>query len=512
MSRSTASSRPYTAAEYLESLDDGRSVLVHGDSVRNVAEHPAFTRTARMFARLYGALHDRKRRETLTTPTDTGSGGRTHRYFKVTRTPEELVAARDAIAEWARLTFGWFGRTPDYKAALLATMGANAEFYGEYRENALRWYAKAQERVMFLNHAFVNPPVHGSKSMNGQGLKIRVVRENSRGLVVSGAKGIATGAMFTHCCFVGHVGPPPADKASSPTFIVETNSPGLQMVCRPSYELNSSLADSPFDHPLSSRLDENDAVLVFNKVLIPWENVLIYDPVTSVKLMDASGFRPRAQLHTCTRLAVKLEFIVAAVLQALEDTSDLSSIPVQERLGELIGWRNLFRALSDAMVHSPVITERGVVQPNLHYGNVSRMMAQEIYPRLRSTVAQLLGTNLIYGFSHVKDLEVGQMRDSVTRYLRGNGRVTSEARQKILRVVWDCVNSEFAARQELYELLHMGTPAAQRVRNLFDASLENDLASGVELIGEFMSEYDTEGWTAPDLMDAQPAVSRRRAR
>ena len=60
----------------------------------------------------------------LTTPTKTGTGGFTHRFYKATKNAEELVAARDAIAEWARLTYGWVGRSPDYKAAFLAARGA----------------------------------------------------------------------------------------------------------------------------------------------------------------------------------------------------------------------------------------------------------------------------------------------------------------------------------------------------------------------------------------------------
>ena len=87
--------------------------------------HPAFRNTVRMIARLYDALHDPARKDILTTETDTGSGGYTHRFYKGSRNAEELVAARDAIAEWARVSYGWIGRSPDYKAAFLATLGAN---------------------------------------------------------------------------------------------------------------------------------------------------------------------------------------------------------------------------------------------------------------------------------------------------------------------------------------------------------------------------------------------------
>src|SRR6202034_2204020 len=109
--------RPFTGAEYIASLKDEREVYINGERVKDVTTHPAFRNSVRSLARLYDALHDPKTQDVLTCPTDTGSGGFTHRYFRVARSPEELKAQQLAIAEWARLTYGWMGRTPAYKAA-----------------------------------------------------------------------------------------------------------------------------------------------------------------------------------------------------------------------------------------------------------------------------------------------------------------------------------------------------------------------------------------------------------
>src|ERR1700723_491912 len=151
--------RPFTGAEYIESLRDGREVYIDGERVADVTTPPAFRNAIRSVARLYDALHDPKTKDALTCPTDTGSGGYTHKFFRVARSPEELKGQQQAIAEWARLTYGWMGRTPDYKAALMNTLGANAEYYGQFAGNARAWYKRAQESVLFMNHAIVNPPV-----------------------------------------------------------------------------------------------------------------------------------------------------------------------------------------------------------------------------------------------------------------------------------------------------------------------------------------------------------------
>src|SRR5262249_36157753 len=128
-----------------------------------VTTHPAFRNAAASVAKLYDALHAAASKDVLTTVTDTGSGGYTHRFFKAARAREDLIAQRDAIAAWARITYGWMGRSPDYKAAFLNPLGVNAEFYGKFAANARAWHTRAQEAVLYVNHALVNPPIDRSK-------------------------------------------------------------------------------------------------------------------------------------------------------------------------------------------------------------------------------------------------------------------------------------------------------------------------------------------------------------
>ena len=138
MTQTAGLSRPFTGTEYIESIRDGREIYIYGERVKDVTTHPAFRNTTRMIARLYDALHDEKKKSVLTTPTD--NGGFTHKFYMPSRSVEEMVGARDAIAEWARLSYGWIGRSPDYKAAFLATLGANADFSKPYDVNARRWF------------------------------------------------------------------------------------------------------------------------------------------------------------------------------------------------------------------------------------------------------------------------------------------------------------------------------------------------------------------------------------
>src|SRR6202453_1658168 len=182
--------RPFTGAEYLESLRDGREIYVYGERVKDVTTHPAFRNAARSIARLYDALHDDKTKGVLTVPTDTGSGGYTHKFFPAARSREDLVAQRDALARWARMSYGWMGRSPDYKASLMNTLGANYDFYGKFADNAKAWYRRAQENVLFMNHAIVNPPVDRPKPVDEvKDVFITIQKETAAGIYISAARG-----------------------------------------------------------------------------------------------------------------------------------------------------------------------------------------------------------------------------------------------------------------------------------------------------------------------------------
>src|SRR4029453_18126545 len=100
-------SRPFTGAEFLESLRDARAVYINGERVRDVTTHPAFRNSARSIARLYDSLHDPPQRERLTTVDPFGI--RTHRFFAPSYSAAELAAAREAIADWAKLSYGFMG-------------------------------------------------------------------------------------------------------------------------------------------------------------------------------------------------------------------------------------------------------------------------------------------------------------------------------------------------------------------------------------------------------------------
>src|SRR5437870_4685832 len=388
---------PYTGKEFLESLDDGREVWIYGERVKNITTHPAFQNCARMLARLYDALHDDHQRgqHVLTEPTEWG--GFTHRYFRAPTTVEEQVAGRDAIAAWARLTYGWLGRSPDYKAAFLGTLGANAEFYAPYQENARRWYRYSQERVPFINHA----------------------------------------------------------------------------------------------------------IFVMDDVFVPWEDVFVHADVEKANnFFPRTGFLPRALIHGCTRLAVKLDFITGLLIKATEITGTRSFRGVEANIGEVIAWRNMIWGLSDAMAKSADPWTGGCILPAMEPAVAYQVLAPEAYVQIKNLIEKTVASGLIYLNSHARDFKTADLRKYLDLYLRGSGGVDAVERVKLMKLLWDAIGTEFGGRHELYEINYSGSHEEIRRYALFGALASGQYDRWKQFAETCMAEYDLDGWKTKDLVNS----------
>lgn len=489
--------RPFTGAEYLESLRDGREVWIYGERVRDITKHPAFRNAAVSISKLYDALHDDQLKTKLTTETDTGSGGYTHRFFRYARSREDLFAQRDAIAEWAKLTYGWMGRSPDYKASFTNTLGANPDFYGKFADNARAWYKRVQESVVFINHALVNPPIDRHKAADEvKDVYINITKETDAGIYVSGAKVVATSSALTHYNFLGqNLSAEISDDSLAAMFIAPMDTPGVKLICRPSYELAAAATGSPFDYPLTSRFDENDAIFIFDNAFIPWENVFCHRDIEMLKIFyPRSGFLNGFTFQGCTRLAVKLDFIIGLVQKALRASGTDDFRGVQVLVGEMIGWRNVFWALTDAMAGAPDRWVDGAVLPSGNASVAYRILASEAYPAVRGIIEKIVASGLIYLPSSALDFKNPYIDTYLKRFVRGSNGIDYKHRIKIMKALWDAIGSEFGARHELYERNYFGNHEAIRIQALMHAKGTGKLAAMEDLAAAAMAGYDENGW------------------
>ncbi|GIG90432.1 4-hydroxyphenylacetate 3-hydroxylase family protein [Plantactinospora endophytica] len=452
-----------TGEQYLDALRDGREVWLDGEPVKNVTRHRAFRNTARSIAHLYDLTHDPAHLDTLTVQTEDGT--RIHRAFQIPRDHDDLVARRRAFKLWSEASYGFLGRSPDYMAAGIAGFTALPQVFAgtafDGRDNLAAYHRRMSTGDLYQAFTITNPQIDRTRTASEQeenDLYLRVVKEQDGGIVVRGAKMIGTAAIFGDEVIVGTIEPlAPQDVEYALSFSVPLDTPGVRFVSRTSYEAG---ARSVFDNPLSSRFDENDALLVCHDVFVPWERVLVYrDVEASLRQWWATPAYNNFVHQAATRFWTKLEFLAGLAILIAKSNNTYQLPPVQTQLGRLLGWVNVARSMLIAAETEYEQVDGGVggVMINPEIASAHRAMAGDIYPKALAEVKLLAGGGLIQLPASGYDLRHPDLGPVLAKYVRSPGH-PAEARIKLLKLAWDALGSEFASRHEQYERFYHGAP------------------------------------------------------
>jgi 4-hydroxyphenylacetate 3-monooxygenase len=108
------------------------------------------------------------------------------------------------------------------------------------------------------------------------------------------------------------------------SFAIPMNAKGLKILSRKSYEEG---AISVFGNPLASRFDENDAVLYFDDVKVPWDRVFVYRNVTMCqRQFHATPAHVFQNYQSQIRLMVKMRFLVGVAKRIVRQTASPASL------------------------------------------------------------------------------------------------------------------------------------------------------------------------------------------
>ena len=252
-----------TGRQYLSGLQEQeREIWLGGERVENVTTHPGLRNGARAIAALYDMQHDPKLRDEMTYVSPT-TGDRVGLSFIIPRTRENLEKRRAMMLNWARTTCGMMGRSPDFMNVTYAAWAGAADYFAqgqgrpEFAENMRRYYEYIRENDLTLTHSLIN--LQRSRTISGvfnleEGTALQVIRETDAGIVVRGARILATlGPLADE---IGVYSPRMArhTETHSPfavSFAIPCGTPGLRFLCRESFDLGRS----HFDHPLGSRFE-----------------------------------------------------------------------------------------------------------------------------------------------------------------------------------------------------------------------------------------------------------------
>jgi 4-hydroxyphenylacetate 3-monooxygenase len=480
-----------TGESHLESLRDGRKVYLFGETVEDVTSHPAFCNATASAARLYDFQSDPENLERMTFRSP-ATGDLVSRAWQLPASYEELVQRREALTAWAETHAGFMGRSPDHVASCISGMYMGIEVFEAFdrkRAQVLReYYEYARDRDLFLTYVIINPQADRSKNPHEQkdtSLTAHLCDQDSEGITVKGAKMLGTSSIMANEVFVTSIQPlAPGDEAYALSFVVPLNAKGLKLLSRKSYEMASG---SCFDYPLSNQFDENDAVLYFDDVKVPWERIFIAGDVGMCQkqfyLTPAHTYQNyQAQI----RLEVKLRFLTG-IGRMIASANGLENMPqVRETLGQLAAEAAMVEGLVRAMEVKG--SQRGkYFVPNEHTLYAAQVLTQQLYPKVIHTLRELAGGSLIMLPSSIDDLMEPEVADYVLRVQR-SAALEPEQRIKFFKLAWDAVGSEFASRHTQYEMFYSGASFVTKAHS----HRTYDWNRATQMVQRLLASYDLE--------------------
>ena len=435
-------------------------IWLDGEKIEGkISEHPAFKGILQTKASLYDMQHNSKFKDEMTflSPETGDSVGLS---FLMPKTKEDLIKRRKVSEHWAKKTGGFMGRSPDYlNTAVMSFASSSPLLKGRancFPENIQSLYEMAMEKDLSFAHTFVSPQVNRSESYlessEEEPIVARVVDRNVEGIVIKGARLLATQGGLTDEVLVFSNPNFILDEDEAFAFSIPSDTKGLKFICRESYVGGDSL----FNHPLSSRFEEMDTILVFDNVLVPWNRVFYYDnAMAAVDFTLQSSFHHFTAHQAITRQIVKTEFMLGLAELLVQTINVCEYQHIQEKLSEIIIGLETMKALLEKSEHDAALDQWGTMRPNIVPLQVANNIFPKIYPRF-TEIIQLIGASGLVGLP-TENAFHSSIRDDLDQYLQAATK-NAEDRVKIFRLAWDMTMSSFGTRQTQYERYFFGDP------------------------------------------------------
>ncbi len=475
-----------TGAQYLEALKLRKpEVWLNGKIVESILDEPYFNQPALEIAKLYDMQHEPAYQEDLTVMCEE-TGERMATSFLMPHNYEDIMKRSKAFEVVARQTFGLMGRTPDFLNTVVTSLAQNSWFLRKYNEdwatNIENYYKHLRDNDIFLTHAIVNPQNDRSKNSHEQAdqyTHLGVVEERAEGIIVRGAKMLATLAALTDEVIIySFPGFAPGDERYALAFAVPIDVKGLKIICREPVQDGTR---STFDHPLASRYEEMDALLVFEDVLVPWDKVFLYNNVEAANLLyPMTGIAEQPAHQSGVRGYIKLKFAVEVACKVADSIGADQYLHVQRDLGELIQNTEVIRSLLRTAEREYTITEQGEARLNPVVLETIRGMMPGMYPRTIE-VMQAIGAGGLLMMPTEADFLSEELRPTIDRHYGGRAGIDAEARMKIFKLAWDLCGEAFGMRALQYERYYTGDPVRKRAifYNKYKKDHALDLANAI---------------------------------
>lgn len=450
-----------TGQQYIDSIRDGRVVYINGERVKDVPSHPMFKPLVDIRARIYDMQHEAATRDAMTYR-DTVTGDTCAVGNKLPYTHEDWHAKRKATDTVLDEVGGVVTRVGDETVGEMWSLYDGQDVLNEvdpqFSANIKRHIDRTIQADPF--HVSANTDPKGDRSKRPQeqdpDMLLHVVKETDAGIVVRGAK-YETAAAYANQAFTKPTIANWGDSKLSDYavgFICDLGSPNLKFICRTGFAGRAPAED----YPLSNKFDEVDTLVIFDDVLIPWENVLFYRHTKAATFIRATLHRYSAFAFVQRNLKLADMMIGAALLNARQTGLDKQQA-VQEKLATLAVYREGINAHLTASIATAERSPAGLLMPNQSLLFTGRVLACSQLHEMMHIARELCGGQICVtpdaaAFRHP------ETAPWLEKFYTVNENWVADDRRKLLAFARDMLNSDYAGHRLTFQLFAQSPPFA----------------------------------------------------
>ncbi|MDR3517680.1 MAG: 4-hydroxyphenylacetate 3-hydroxylase family protein [Azospirillaceae bacterium] len=448
-----------TGQQYKDSIRDGREIYINGERVKDVVTHPMFKPLVDIRARIYDMQHDTATSHVMTYREGGEVSAIANRLPKAQSDWWDKRRATDMVLEQIG---GIVTRVGDETVGEMWSLFDGQDILNEvdpqFSENIRTHIHKVLHGDPFHVSANTDPKGDRSKAPQDQDpdMLLHVVKETDAGIIVRGAK-YETAAAYANQAFTKPTIANWGNEAYSDYavgFICDLASPGIKFICRTGFAGRAPVED----YPLANRFDEVDALVVFDDVLIPWENVLFYRHTKAAMFIRATLHRYSAFAFVQRNLKLA-DLMIGAALFNVRQTGLDKQQAVQEKLAQLAVYREGINAHLTAAVTLAEPSPAGLLMPNQSLLYTGRVLACSQLHTMMHIARELCGGQICV------TPDAAAFRDPRTapwlnKFYTINGDWAAEDRRKLLAYARDLLNSDYAGHRLTFQLFAQSPPFA----------------------------------------------------
>jgi aromatic ring hydroxylase len=305
------------------------------------------------------------------------------------------------------------------------------------------------------------------------------VEKTAHGILVSGSRVLATLAPFADEIAVYPAVPlNEGTDAHAVSFNISMDTPGLKFLCRDNFSRQGNV----FDFPLSSRFDEQDAFVIFDRVEVPRDRIFIDANKPVYNSVMARSWWPNIMQQTMIRAQTKLEFAWGLATR-MAAAINSNAPQTQQMLGEIWCYGEFARAAIHSAEEGAADYGNGAWFPDLRPLAALRALLPVWFPRVNEII-RLIGSHHHFTAPSAAQFADPELRPLIDKYLHGAGDVTAEERARIFRLAWDYTGSALGSRNEQYERFYLASSG----RNLQLAQQTAARERADKLVDRFLHE------------------------